>query len=515
MYKLSVIIPVYNVENYIKECLDSIINQTIGIENIEVIIINDCSTDNTENIIKQYTEKYPSIKLINQKTNQGPGEARNIGIKKSTGEYITFLDGDDFISTNTYKHCIDQTQKNPDADLIIYKYTLYTPKNINIPPDIHQEIYKKDQTITNPNKTPEIIFSTSPWNKIYKRKLIPYLQFPNMLYEDNITSVKTILNSEKTIITTQPTYYYRYEKENTSRSQKITTKNINDLIKSIKQILNLKTEYKQYTKLLEYLSIKFTYDILFWIQNLNINYEQLKNIIQNLKETTKNIQETTINEFEEKFPIYKLTNKKALKDLQKIDTNEYLIKYKYEKIINPEYQATVYIETPQNKEIKEIQKTYKLNTTKETIELEYNLPENNLKKIRFDPIENKLCTCTILETTPPLKITNNNAQNPSDKTQMFLTKDPQYTLEGNLKNTNTIKIKFKININSYQDMKNYYENKIKKLNKEIEKQEFDLKAKDKIINNKNEIIEKRDQTIKEITESTSWKITKPIRKIKK
>ena len=237
MYPISVIIPVYNVEKYIAKCLDSIINQTIGINNIEIIIIDDCSTDNTLKIIEQYAEIYPSIKVMYQEINKGPGAARNLGIENSTGEYITFLDGDDYISTNTYEVCTNLIKENPDADLVIYKYTLNTPDDVKINPDIHQEIYKKSHIITDPNQVPELIFSTSPWNKLYSKNLKPYLNFPSMLYEDNITSVKTILNSKKTIVTTDATYYYRFEKENKSRSQKITIQNIKDLIKSIKQIL--------------------------------------------------------------------------------------------------------------------------------------------------------------------------------------------------------------------------------------------------------------------------------------
>ena len=511
MYPISVIIPVYNVEAYIEECLESIVNQTIGINNIEVIIIDDCSTDNTLKIVEEYAEIYPSIKVMYQATNKGPGAARNLGIENSTGEYITFLDGDDFISTNTYETCINLIKENPDADLVIYKYTLNTPDDVKIEPDIHQEIYKKSNIITNPNETPELIFSTSPWNKLYSKNLKPYLHFPSMLYEDNITSVKTILNSKKTIITTDATYYYRFEKENKSRSQKITIKNLNDLVESIKQILQLQEKYPENEKILKYLSLKFTYDVIYWFINLKFTYEELVQIYNKLKEISTAFDDETIKEFEEKFPLYEFPNSPALKDLEKLKVTEYLFQYRYIKLIKPEYQATVYIKTPDG-QIEAVSQKY---TMQPIIELEFNIEKfKNLDKIRFDPIENHISSCQIHETTPNLNIIHTNSQNPTDDIQIFLTKDPQFILKGDLKDTKTVKIKFSVDLDNSKQIDRYFNQKIRKLNDRIEELEFEMYAKDKIIDNKNKIIQIRDEKIKGITESKSWKITKPIRKIK-
>ena len=93
MYKLSVIIPVYNVENYLRECLDSITNQTV--KDIEIICIDDGSTDNSPNILKEYQKKDSRIKIITKK-NGGQASARNLGIKEAQGEYIAFIDASDY-----------------------------------------------------------------------------------------------------------------------------------------------------------------------------------------------------------------------------------------------------------------------------------------------------------------------------------------------------------------------------------------------------------------------------------
>ena len=110
-YKISVVIPVYNVERYIGDCLDSLVHQTLGIENIQVIVVNDCTPDGSMAIVEEYSRKYPSIQVVEHEYNQGQGAARNTGLQYVKGEYITFVDSDDFISHNTYEICLEKFEK--------------------------------------------------------------------------------------------------------------------------------------------------------------------------------------------------------------------------------------------------------------------------------------------------------------------------------------------------------------------------------------------------------------------
>ena len=96
MIKVSVIIPVFNVEKYLEECLESILAQTL--KEIEIICVNDGSVDNSLSILKEYEKKYPQIKVLKNKTNMGQGYTRNIGIKEASGLYIGFVDSDDYVS---------------------------------------------------------------------------------------------------------------------------------------------------------------------------------------------------------------------------------------------------------------------------------------------------------------------------------------------------------------------------------------------------------------------------------
>lgn len=118
MKKLSIIIPVYNTEKHLKKCFDSIVNQNNS--EIEVIVVNDGSTDDSEVIIKEYTNKYKDVFTYYKKGNTGVADTRNFGIEKATGEYIMFLDSDDYIDKKLY----DNIKKYIDEDIELIKYKM-------------------------------------------------------------------------------------------------------------------------------------------------------------------------------------------------------------------------------------------------------------------------------------------------------------------------------------------------------------------------------------------------------
>ena len=122
--KLSIIIPVYNVEKYLNECLDSVIEANI--ENTEIILVNDGSTDNSREICESYSQKYDFIKLVNQE-NGGLSAARNTGIQKAEGDYLWFVDSDDFIEKNSILNIFKQIEKN--VDIIFTSYRRVYPDN--------------------------------------------------------------------------------------------------------------------------------------------------------------------------------------------------------------------------------------------------------------------------------------------------------------------------------------------------------------------------------------------------
>lgn len=114
--KVSVIVPVYNVEHYLAKCLDSLVNQSL--QNIEIIVVNDGSKDGSGNIIQQYSEKYSDKIKALTKENGGLSDARNFGIDQATGDYLGFVDSDDYVSGTMFEEMLNLAEKN-DAEMVI------------------------------------------------------------------------------------------------------------------------------------------------------------------------------------------------------------------------------------------------------------------------------------------------------------------------------------------------------------------------------------------------------------
>ena len=255
-YELSVIIPVYNVEKYIGECLDSVVNQSIGINNIEVIVVNDATPDNSMDIINEYVEKYPSFKVISNKSNKGLGESRNIGLKYVTSDYVTFLDSDDFISQNAYEDSVSKIKKF-GCDLLIYNWETYTGSDYVEPISVHQQNTLENKVIDDINQNPKLVFSTASWNKIYHKSLFKYLNYSKGLYEDNLVTLSALINAKRIFLNKDAIYYHRKNSE--SITENIKNSNVFDLCDIINGLFKLNDE------ILTPLIIKFFNVVLFWV----------------------------------------------------------------------------------------------------------------------------------------------------------------------------------------------------------------------------------------------------------
>lgn len=204
--KISVIVPVYNVEKYIKQCLESILNQTY--KNLEIILIDDGSKDSSGTICDSFAKEDCRIKVIHQ-NNQGLSGARNTGLKNITGEYITFIDSDDFIKNKMFEEMIS-ILKEKNADIIecgtIYcdEKGSYIKENTKNKIEIYEKNNQMKELILNGNIT------TMSWGKLYKKDLFENFEFPAGKYhEDVFTAYKLLHISEKTIVLNQGFYYYR------------------------------------------------------------------------------------------------------------------------------------------------------------------------------------------------------------------------------------------------------------------------------------------------------------------
>lgn len=202
--KVSIIIPVFNSEKHLKDCLESIINQTYS--NLEIICINDCSTDNSLKILKEYEKKDTRIKIIDKIKNEGQMKARNEAYLISTGELIANIDSDDFIEKDTIEKSVELIKKY-DVDISIFD--LYKiDENNNIFGGIDEQI--KEERIKSSKKGFELTLEWKiPCNGVYKRELMEeYNDDINYYNGDELASRKRILSSEKVGIS-DGKYYYR------------------------------------------------------------------------------------------------------------------------------------------------------------------------------------------------------------------------------------------------------------------------------------------------------------------
>lgn len=253
MPKISVIVPIYNTESYLKECLDSIINQTLL--DIEIILINDGSTDNSSIIMKEFKEKDSRIIIINQK-NQGQGEARNVGIKLAKAPYLAFVDSDDIIHPKMLEKLYSKILLD-NSDIVKCTYT----RELNN--FFTNENYKTINFNTKDKYFKEILsinYLSLIWDGLYKKNLFTknHLFFKNMVYEDAELLFKLVYNSKKLSYIQDTLYFWRETNNSTSRS--INKKQIDDIFKVIRITYNFLEKENIYIKYkIEFLQRCFYY----------------------------------------------------------------------------------------------------------------------------------------------------------------------------------------------------------------------------------------------------------------
>lgn len=452
-YELSVIIPVFNAEDYIKECLDSVVDQSLGIDNIEVIIVNDNSCDSTLDIISQYTDKYPSFKLISNKSNLGPGESRNMALKEVSSDYVTYLDADDFISQNAYEDALSKINEF-NADLLIYNWETYTGSDYVEPINIHQQNTLENKLITDIKQNPKLFLSTAPWNKIYHRSLFKYLKFSKGFYEDNIVAILALINAKRIFLSKDSIYYYR--KNSDSTTENITVDSSIHLSNSIKEIFDLRYEYPEFLNYLKLLNINFIYDILFWTYYYNWALADELKIINKLKSVIIPLKKEDIDRFKQLFPD-KLSYEKDILDLDKYDAETFLAKYKYFNRLNKvNSQASLYVDT--GKGFNESDKVAIDYSPLKKNNLEFSLENfGNISKLRFDPLEGSFIKCRITNNLP---ISDANCDNSVDDDYQIFTKlDPCYVLDADFSDISSIQINFDLEILTNNDIANLFRQK--------------------------------------------------------
>ena len=253
---ISVIVPVYNVEDYLEECLESIRQQTYT--DIEVILVNDGSTDGSREICEQYCERDSRFKLINQE-NQGLSEARNVGVRESIGEYIYFVDSDDVIKVDILETLFSFMKD--DVDIVGCNHStkkedlvLQTSTNIVFQGNSSEAISSclNYQGVT--------YFA---WDKLYRRNLVETVPFlKGLIYEDLYTGMVTLKYIRKIIVIDTIGYYYRIRSDSIMR-KKHSEKNL-DIFKICDSLLETFKNDIMLSKLGEYMFLIISQHVLYY-----------------------------------------------------------------------------------------------------------------------------------------------------------------------------------------------------------------------------------------------------------
>ena len=235
MDKISIIVPIYNVEKYLEQCIESIINQDY--KNLEIILVDDGSPDRCANIIDEYAKKDNRIKAFH-KENGGLSDARNYGLDRATGEYICFVDSDDFVEKDFISSMYNNIKKYNVDIAACNSYDYYNKNKIKVSNYMNVEkLYNKDEA----NKYLYIIgyYNVGVWNKMYIRRLWNKLRFPvGKKSEDIYVMYEIINNSNGLYYSAVPKYYYRQREGSITNSNNINY----DVIQASKKALQFYKE---------------------------------------------------------------------------------------------------------------------------------------------------------------------------------------------------------------------------------------------------------------------------------
>ncbi|MEN4759266.1 glycosyltransferase family 2 protein [Chryseobacterium sp. C39-AII1] len=228
--KVSIIVPVYNVENYLAKCLDSLVNQTH--QNMEILVVNDGSKDNSEQIIQEYAQKYPEkIKPFN-KENGGLSDARNFGIDRATGDYLGFVDSDDYVTPTMFEEMVNLAEKHHSK--IVICNIQKVDQNGNITQKLTQIPNMPEKIDLNKNFSVFSDLSYFACNKLFKKELFSEKRFKKGAHFEDIQLIPQLLLECDVIAQTQ-NFHYQYLERTDSITKTHTERGL-DILKAVEDV---------------------------------------------------------------------------------------------------------------------------------------------------------------------------------------------------------------------------------------------------------------------------------------
>ena len=282
MIKVSIIVPVYNVEEYLNKCLESLVNQTL--KDIEIIVVNDGTKDNSQKIIDDYAKKYPKLIKSYKKENGGLSSARNYGLKYAKGEYIAFVDSDDYVEHDMYEKMYNKAKTN-DFDIVACDlYYIYSNKKENAYSQVKCDIMDKNRI-----KKAMLNIYPAAWNKIYKKELFNNdIRFKEKVWFEDVEFLYRLFPYINSIgVVKEPLYNYL------QRDGAIThtfDERLFDYITNWNGIIDFYKNnnlYLEYKKELEYCYVRYLYATFVKrainFKNKDMYYKSVSLAIENVK----------------------------------------------------------------------------------------------------------------------------------------------------------------------------------------------------------------------------------------
>lgn len=249
---ISVIVPIYNVERYLEKCLNSLMNQSF--DDYEVIIVNDGSIDRSKEIAEKYEAKYSNVVLLNQE-NKGAGQARNYGIEAAKGEYLLFVDSDDFIHKDTLKITYSKAIENK-ADMVVFGYTILSESG---------DIIKIDHGFENTNSTLSenhelIMCSPTVWNKLIKKEMFisSGIRFPSIDNAEDLNVLLKLYLHVKVFAFVDKSLYFYLKREGSVSNDVLKADKVLEIVDAVEDVLNYykaENAYNEYKDELEFIAV--------------------------------------------------------------------------------------------------------------------------------------------------------------------------------------------------------------------------------------------------------------------
>ena len=305
MPKVSVIVPIYNVERFVKRCLDSLVNQSL--QEIQIILVNDGSTDESGNIAKEYASKYTNKIIYLEKENGGLSDARNFGMRYAEGEYIAFLDSDDYVENTMYEEMYNKALQE-NSDYVECDFLWEYPNKV-----------KKDKRIPYSNKK-EMLTNVRvvAWNKLIKREILEKnnISFPKGLrYEDIEFTYKLIPYLNKVSYVDKEFVHYVQRNNSIANVQNERTAEVFTIFDNIIKYYQEKGFYEEYKEELEY-----SYSRILLCSSLK-RICKIKD-----SKTRKKLIKETFEKLYQQFPLWKenkILNNRSIKNMYMKSINKF------------------------------------------------------------------------------------------------------------------------------------------------------------------------------------------------